>query len=147
MSANSAPPFTVYDSANVSLQASAPPISGFYASRPNRVGDPNKGPHTVEQWTNRAAFQRLDPVAQAGQFGNSGRNVARGPAYANFDASAVKAFHATERIGIQFRAEFFNVANHANFAISVADIASSNFGRILLAGPPRLTQFGLKVTF
>ena len=146
-SANSAPPFTVFDSANVSLQASAPPISGYYASRPNRVGDPNKGPHTVQQWTNPAAFQRLDPVTQAGQFGNSSRNVARGPDYADFDASAIKAFRVTERVGIQFRAEFFNVANHANFELPVADIASADFGRILLAGSPRLIQFALKVTF
>jgi hypothetical protein len=146
-SANSAPPFTVFDSANVSLQASAPPISGYYASRPNRVGDPNKGPHTVQQWTNPAAFRRLDPVSQAGQFGNSSRNVARGPDYADFDASAIKSFRVTERVGIQFRAEFFNVANHPNFELPVADMASADFGRILLAGPPRLTQFALKVTF
>ena len=45
--ANSATPFTVYDSANVSLQASAPPISGYFASRPNLAGNPNRGPHTV----------------------------------------------------------------------------------------------------
>jgi hypothetical protein len=146
-SANSATPFTVYDSANVSLQASAPPISGYYASRPNRAGDPNRGRHTVEQWISPSNFQRLDPVAQAGQFGNSGRNVARGPAYADVDVSAIKMFHVTERIGIQFRAEFFNVANHANFGLPVADIASTDFARILLAGPPRLTQFALKITF
>jgi hypothetical protein len=146
-SANSAPPFTVYDSSNVSLQASAPPISGYYASRPNLVGNPNSGHHTVAQWVNRAAFQRLDPVAQAGQFGNAGRNVARGPAYADFDVSALKAFHISDRIGMQFRAESFNVANHANFGLPIADIASPQFGLVLQAGSPRLTQFALKAIF
>ena len=48
---------------------------------------------------------------------------------------------------LQFRAEAFNVANHANFAIPVTDLASANFGRILEANPPRLLQFGLKLIF
>ena len=47
---NSGTPFTVSDSANVALQANSPPISGFPASRPNLVGDPNDGPHTVDEW-------------------------------------------------------------------------------------------------
>ena len=111
------------------------------------MGDPNTGRHTVEHWINSAAFQRLDPVTQAVQFGNSGRNVARGPSYAAFDFSALKAFRVTERVGLQFRGEFFNLFNHTNLGLPVADIASSNFGRILLAGPARLTQFAFKATF
>jgi len=145
--ANSATPFTVYDSANVSLQASAPPISGYFASRPNLVSNPNRGPHTVSQWIDPAHFQRLDPKTQAGQFGDAGRNVARGPASADVDLSLLKNFTLTERVHLQFRAESFNVANHANFGLPIADIASTNFGRILLAGPPRLTQFALKTIF
>jgi carboxypeptidase family protein len=78
--ANSATPFTVYDSNNVSLQASAPPISGYFASRPNLIGNPSHGPHSVTQWLDRSSFQRLDPQAQAGQFGNESRNASRGPA-------------------------------------------------------------------
>ena len=50
---NSGTPFTVSDSANVALQANSPPISGFPASRPNLVGDPNGGPHTVDAWISR----------------------------------------------------------------------------------------------
>src|SRR3954452_20329844 len=69
---NSPTPFTVYDSTNVSLQANSPPISGIPASRPNLIGDPNGGSHAVEQWLTASAFQRLNPVTQAGQFGNSG---------------------------------------------------------------------------
>jgi hypothetical protein len=60
-------PFTVYDSANVALQGSSPEITGFYSSRPNLVADPNTGSHTADRWISRSAFQRLDPVTQAGQ--------------------------------------------------------------------------------
>ncbi|MFL6307313.1 MAG: carboxypeptidase regulatory-like domain-containing protein [Candidatus Sulfotelmatobacter sp.] len=145
--ANSATPFTVYDSANVSLQASAPPISGYFASRPDVVSNPNHGPHTVARWIDPSNFQRLNPTTQAGQFGDAGRNIARGPASADVDLSAIKNFRVAERVSLQFRAESFNIANHANFGLPIADIASTNFGRILSAGPPRLMQFALKAIF
>jgi hypothetical protein len=56
-------------------------------------------------------------------------------------------FILTERLRLQFRAESFNVANHPNFLLPIADLNSSDFGRILQAGPARLTQFALKVIF
>jgi len=52
-----------------------------------------------------------------------------------------------ERVTLQFRAESFNVANHPNFGLPIADMASRNFGQVLLAGPPRLMQFALKAIF
>ena len=144
---NSGTPFTVSDSANVALQANSPPISGFPASRPNLVGDPNAGPHTVDAWISRSAFERLNVLTQAGQFGNAGRNIARGPSYANVDASLVRDFALTGETRLQFRAEVFNVTNKANFGLPVADLNSPNFGRILSAGSPRLMQFAAKLIF
>jgi hypothetical protein len=144
---NSPTPFTVYDSTNVSLQANSPPISGIPASRPNLIGNPNMGPHTVEEWISPAAFQRLKPVTQAGQFGNAGRDIAEGPAFTDFDGSLTRNFKLTETMGLQFRAESFNIANHANFGLPVADLNSPNFGQIETASPARLMQFALKLTF
>jgi hypothetical protein len=144
---NSGSPFTVSDSANVALQANSPPISGFPASRPNLVSDPNAGPHTVDAWISREAFQRLNVQTQAGQFGNAGRNIARGPAYTNVDFALVRDFSFLRGSRLQFRAEVFNVANHANFGLPVADLNSPSFGRILSAGPPRLMQFALKLLY
>jgi hypothetical protein len=146
-SMNSGTPFTVSDSANVALQANSPPISGFPASRPNLVGDPNAGPHTVDAWISRDAFQRLNVQTQAGQFGSAGRNIARGPGYQNVDVSFVRDFPMSGDMRLQFRAEIFNVLNHVNFGLPVADLNSVNFGRIFSAGPPRLTQFALKLSF
>jgi len=137
----------VYDSANVSLQGQAPEISGFYSSRPDLISDPNAGPHTPNQWVNPADFLRLNPNTQAGQFGNEGRNVVRGPGIADLDLSLFKNFYIGESKRIQFRAESFNVVNHPNFYLPENDIASPEFGQILQAGPPRLFQLALKFLF
>jgi hypothetical protein len=147
MNFSSGTPFTVYDSANVALQGSSPEITGFYSSRPDLVSDPNQGPHTADQWISRSAFRRLNPATQAGQFGNEGRNAVRGPGIANVDASLLKTFRFAESMSAQFRAECFNVANHANFGLPDNDIASPNFGRVLEAGSPRLFQVGVKLIF
>jgi hypothetical protein len=144
---NSGTPFTVSDSANVALQANSPPISGFPASRPNVIGDPNAGPHTVDAWMSRTAFERLNIQTQAGQFGNAGRNIVRGPGYTNVDLALVRDFTLGDGARLQFRAETFNLMNHANFGLPVADLNSPNFGRILSAGPARLMQFAVKVIF
>jgi hypothetical protein len=144
---NSGTPFTVTDSANVALQANSPPISGFPASRPNLVGDPNAGPHTVDEWISRASFQRLDIATQAGQFGNAPRNAARGPGYANLDVSLTRTFQLGDRTRVELRAESFNVTNHVNLGLPVADLNSPNFGRIISAGAPRLMQFAAKLMF
>ncbi len=144
---NSPTPFTVYDSTNVSLQANSPPISGIPASRPDLIGNPNDGPQTVGDWLNASAFLRLNPETQAGQFGNAGRDIARGPAFTDIDASLTRSFLLREQLHLQFRAESFNVANHANFGLPVADLNSPTFNQILSAAPPRLMQFALKLTF
>ena len=144
---NSGTPFTVSDTANVALQANSPPISGFAASRPNLVGDPNDGPHTIDAWMSRSAFQRLDPLTQAGQFGNEGRNAVRGPGYADLDVSIVRNVQLSAGVRLELRAESFNVTNHVNLGLPVADLNSANFGKILSAGPPRLMQFAAKLVF
>jgi len=144
---NSGTPFTVYDSANVALQGSSPEITGFYSSRPDLISNPSTGSHTPDSWVSRSAFRRLNPATQAGQFGNEGRNAIRGPGIGNVDLSLLKSFFLSETLRLQFRAECFNVANHANFGLPENDLASPNFGRVLESGPPRLLQFGLKLVY
>jgi hypothetical protein len=147
VTANTGTPFTVYDTANVALQATSPPISGYAASRPDLIGNPNEGPRTVEAWLSRAGFRRLSAATEAGNFGNAGRNIARGPGFANVDISLLKDFKLKEAVRLQFRAEVFNLANHPNFGLPISDLASPNFGRILTASQARLTQFALKLIF
>lgn len=71
----------------------------------------------------------------------------RGPDYTNVDLSIVRNFELHQELRLQFRAEAFNVFNHANFGLPVADLSSANFGRIFSAAPPRQLQFGLKLIF
>lgn len=144
---SSGTPFTVYDSDNAPLQGQAPEITGFYSSRPNVVSDPNNGPRTPNQWVSRSAFQRLTQQANPGQFGNVGRNSVRGPGIANLDLSLFKYFDFSESIRLQFRAEAFNLLNHANFALPQNDLNSPAFGQVLQASPPRLLQLALKFLF
>jgi outer membrane receptor protein involved in Fe transport len=140
-------PFTVFDSNDVAAQGSAPEITGFSAQRPNVVGNPNSGPRSVGVWLNTSAFQRLDPTANAGQFGTEGRNVNIGPAYADWDFAALKNFKVTESKQFQFRAELFNVLNRANFRLPDSDISSPTFNHILEAQSPRQVQFALKFIY
>jgi hypothetical protein len=141
-------PFTVYDSANVSQQGSAPEITGFYSSRPNLIGNPNANqPHSANQWITRTPFQQLNPTTQAGQFGNEGRNVVRGPGIEVVDLSLFKDFNFSETKRIQFRAESFNLLNHANLGLPENDLQSPAFGQILQASPPRLLQLAIKLIF
>jgi Carboxypeptidase regulatory-like domain/TonB dependent receptor len=141
-------PFTVYDSADVSQQGSAPEITGFYSSRPDLISNPNVGqPHNASEWLSRAPFQQLNPVTQAGQFGDEGRNVVRGPGIEDVDFSLFKNFTINEKARLQFRAELFNLMNHANLGLPENDLESPAFGQILQAGSPRLLQLAIKLIF
>ena len=140
-------PFTVYDSTDVSLQGSAPEISGFSSNRPDVVGNPNNGPRTPQEWFNTAAFQQLNPTTQAGQFGNEGRNIVQGPGLQEWDFSAFKNIPIRESKSLQFRAEFFNIFNHANFRLPDNDISSPTFGEISESLPGRQVQLALKFYF
>ncbi len=141
-------PFTVYDSADVSQQGSAPEITGFYSSKPDLISNPNQNqPHNASQWITRAPFQQLNPVTQAGQFGNEGRNAVRGPGIEDVDLSMFKIFSITERTRLQFRAEIFNLFNHANLGLPENDLQSPAFGQILTAGPARQLQLAMKLMF
>ena len=69
-------------------------------------------PRTVSEYFNPNAF--LPPAT--GTLGDAGRDSLVGPGLAELDTSLLKETAVTERVRLQFRAEFFNVLNHANFA-------------------------------
>jgi hypothetical protein len=86
-------------------------------------------------------------------FGNAGRGILTGPGLADFDLSLAKRFALTDRAGLQFRAESFNLFNRANFGTPNAvvfsnGVVSGSAGLITAtATTSRQIQFGLKLTF
>ena len=86
----------------------------YFNQRPNVV--PGVNP-ILPHWTPATGY--LNPFAFVqpafGTFGNLGRNSIYGPGYRNLDFSVTKITRF-ERLEVQFRAEFFNILNHPNFA-------------------------------
>jgi hypothetical protein len=69
---------------------------------------------------------------------------------ANFDFAAFKrtTFGPSEKMGIEFRAEFFNLFNHPQFGPPNESAGSTTFGVVnSTVNTPRLIQFGLKFAF
>jgi hypothetical protein len=97
-------------------------------------------------WFNPCAFQ----APPKGELGNASRAPLSGPNFVNTDFSVIKQFTLPwENLGLNFRAEFFNLFNHAQFGLPAANInAPGQFGLISsTVNNPRLIQFGLKLTF
>ncbi len=67
----------------------------------------------INQWANPAGFGLPAP----GTLGNLQRDFLTGPGVVNFDYAVMKETKINERFRIQFRAEFFNLFNHANFGL------------------------------
>jgi hypothetical protein len=82
-----------------------------------------------------------------GTYGNLAKGALRGPGFFNTDLGGFKNFSITERLTIQFRAEFFNIFNRANFNSPGATVSAGGFGNILSARDPRIGQLALKVVF
>jgi hypothetical protein len=131
--------------------------SGIGADRADLVGSPNlAGGRTkaaqLAEWFNTAAFAFNAP----GTFGDSGRNILRGPGLATFDFSLSKSFplkfgRFAETQKIDFRAEAFNLFNNANSRAPDKTITDPTFGQVLqtakIGGDPRILQLALRFSF
>jgi hypothetical protein len=129
-------------------------LGGASSQRPNLVpGVPIYADgNDPLQIINPAAFK----IPAQGTFGNLGRGSVRGPGSKNVDFSVAKNWKVRERVGLQFRAEMFNVFNFVNFRghnLSVAgggienNFSNGGFGRANSTRGPREIQFGLKLSF
>jgi hypothetical protein len=103
---------------------------------------------SVDRWFDTSVFT---PV---GQLGNLGRNVVIGPRFDNTDFSVLKNIGLREGMRVQFRAEFFDVFNHANLGRPGNMVGTPAFGRITStrfqtgeSGSSRQIQFALKFIF
>ena len=137
---------------------------------PRTSGEPNRGGPTTTDGqlalaalANAACYMQnggiLTPPAY-GTVGNASRGIFSGPSYTNVDFSVAKVWKFKERYSAQFRTEFFNLFDHADFAAPGTDPSkgsSGGFGyssttpdsanAVLGSGGPRHIQFGLKLTY
>jgi len=123
-------------------------------SRPNNVSGCNKsapsGSAKLGEWFNTACFTSPADFT----FGNESRTDPnlRASGVNNWDFSLFKRtrFGPDEKIGLEFRTEFFNLFNRTQFAPPNTSVTSSTFGQVSSSASgtnPRLVQFGLKLVF
>jgi hypothetical protein len=165
-------PFSVFDLSNVENFYTIPrltpssPITSFKASSRQRVG-----PNTFNALTVPipASFAPLNSELGISDFGPfpgdmTRRNSFRGPGAWNIDAAVSKRFPVTERVGLEFRAEGFDVFNHHNYYTNTTDlyydgptttplpitVLKGGLGSLATGGnhdERRFGQFALKVDF
>jgi hypothetical protein len=139
-------------------------IFGGFARRPDVIlgVDPYCSNYSVPDCQfNAAAFD----ATPAGLYGNAGRNILRGPGFAQVDASIFKNTRFSENVSLQLRLEVFNLFNRANYADpsgglscsgsvgncgafgkSVSTVGNLN-GGLLGFGGPRQVQLSARINF
>jgi len=82
-------------------------------------------------------------------YGTLPRNFFSGPSRTNFDLALAKMTYFREQMGLEFRAEFFNIFNHAVFNNPTTTITDKNFGQITTVplDSQRIIQFALKFVY
>ena len=119
--------------------------ANFY--RANLNGDPYGDKKSVTNYLSRDTV--TIPTDPSQPFGNSPRNVVRGPRFWQVDFVASKDFRLPigDQTRVQFRFEAFNLLNKTNFRSPNANRSSANFGTITSTFDARQMQLGVKVTF
>ena len=125
-------------------------LSGQNNERLNQVlADPlcaNPGP---DCWINPAAYA----TPALGTLGTSGKANILGPKFFQLDTAVSRDFRVHEGVGLEFRAEAFNLTNSfragnsSNGLSGVVTSQTNTFGKITSALDPRILQFAMKVVF
>ena len=124
------------------------PVSGVTAGCAGTPAGEKLG--TPDRWYDPCQFQ----LAEEGFFGNLGRNTILGPGVFSVDFSVHKNIALSENANLQFRAEFFNILNRANFGLPITAGFETNGNRLATTGivndtstTAREIQLGLKLVF
>ena len=120
-------------------------------SRPNYVAgcdttEPGSSQSKLTKWLNTSCFT----APPSATFGSLGRTLTavRQPGIANYDFSLFKNTYITERVGLQFRTEFFNIFNRVQFGPPGETLGNAQFGVISAQlNTPRLIQFALRLNY
>jgi hypothetical protein len=155
-------PVPLVDSTNQSGTTFNSGGDGYNYNRPDQVANCNvyNVDHAVygkHQWINPGCFaapqaQQLNnagAVVVPGKLGNAGRVPVVGPDFVNTDFSLIKQFALPRKdMGLNFRAEFFNLFNHTQYGMPLQDYGAPGFGVVnSTVNNPRLIQLALKLSF
>jgi hypothetical protein len=123
-------------------------------------GVSTNGPKTwkngsTQQWFNPAAYVNptgtTNGVSNAlqyyGYYGNAQNGTIRGPGQEVWNLSLFKEFHITEKNYFEFRAEAFNLLNHANPSNPNASIGNANMNKVTATADPRILEVALRYKF
>jgi len=135
---------TAQSGAPFSVALANPTANTGTFTRPNRVCNGNllADKQTIHEWFDTSCF--VNPPLYT--FGNAGRNILIGPGLFTWDLGADKDFRINEEVGLQFRSEFFNVLNRANFGLPSGSIGSAAAGTITtVVTNARQIQFALRL--
>jgi hypothetical protein len=120
--------------------------------RPDRIGDGNFDSSLMrdnirnrQPILDKSAF--AVPATGRGSYGNSARQILTGPGQAVWNIVAAKGFMLTEQARLQFRGEFFNAFNRANFSNPNTNISSSRFGLVTGSAGGRKILFGIRIDY
>jgi hypothetical protein len=138
------------------------PITGHFIFDPNSFSNipltNNAYYEDLSEESPNPCFPQLDPVGNpADRTYGLARNVLRGPHLTNLDVALAKTTAITERVGLEFRVEYFNALNHPEFAQptvldGATNINGATFGQITTTGSfrgaaPRIGQLAVRITF
>jgi hypothetical protein len=113
----------------------------FGYDRPNEI-DPARAPADAVRYGGRAFV-----VAPPFTFGNAGRNILTGPAFASLDLAVGRSVPLGNERRLELRAEVYNAINRTNYGLPEGFVDRPTFGRSVSAGPPRQVQLVARVTF
>ena len=156
-------PYSVFDTLGASLYAMRTGRASYAPGASLETAELSGSVNSrLNRYFNTAAFVRAPtipaggttpdgfPVSAAGTiFGNTGRNILRGPGQGNFDVSVSKRVSLREKQYLELRGEFFNVFNNVNFANPASNVgAPASFGVIsATTTSPRVVQLAIKFQF
>ena len=143
ISAQSGGPLTILAGTDRSLTGIGYDKGNMVAGQAPYLGGPCATVAPCVNYLNLPAFA----APPTGTFGTLAKGTFTGPGAYDWDTAMAKTFTIKERVKVQFRAEFFNVLNHARFSNPSATISAAAFGTIRAAADPRIGQMALKVTF
>ena len=134
---------TLQSGAPFTASLASPTANTGTFTRPNRICNGNlpASKQSIHQWFNVGCF--VSPPQYT--FGNSGRNILIGPGLETWDFGLDKNFKISEKLGMQFRVETFNLLNHSNFGLPNASIGNPNVGTVTsVITNSRETQFAAR---